>query len=89
MESVQRITEIVVEPRAEPLELPLQHASHDIWDKKYRLKTKDGDPVDADVDATLQRVARALADVEATPKLRTEWNEKFLHALRSGATVNW
>ena len=34
------------------MELPLQEASQDIWDKKYRLKTKDGQPIDTTVDAT-------------------------------------
>ena len=33
-------------------EVPLQPASLDIWDKKYRLKTKQGEPVDATVDDT-------------------------------------
>ena len=46
-------------------EIPLQPASQDIWDKKYRLKTKQGVPLDADIDGTYQRVARALADAIA------------------------
>ncbi|HEX7325281.1 MAG TPA: adenosylcobalamin-dependent ribonucleoside-diphosphate reductase [Rhodanobacteraceae bacterium] len=66
-------------------EVPLQPASLDIWDKKYRLKTKQGEPVDATVDDTWARVARALADVEATPELREHWHERFLWALRHGA----
>ena len=45
-------------------EIPLQPASQDIWDKKYRLKTKQGVALDADIDGTYQRVARALADAE-------------------------
>ena len=65
--------------------IPLQPASQDIWDKKYRLRTKAGEPVDIDVDGTWQRVARALSDVEATPELREQWNERFLWALRRGA----
>jgi len=65
--------------------IPLQPASHDIWDKKYRLKAKSGEPVDADVDGTYQRVAKALSDVEATEELRATWNERFLWALRRGA----
>src|SRR6478609_4410269 len=28
-------------------EIPMQPASTDIWDKKYRLKTKAGEPIDA------------------------------------------
>jgi ribonucleoside-diphosphate reductase alpha chain len=63
----------------------LQPASLDIWDKKYRLKTKQGEPVDVTVDDTWSRVARALADVEATPELREHWHERFLWALRHGA----
>jgi ribonucleoside-diphosphate reductase alpha chain len=67
------------------VEIALQPASQDIWDKKYRLKTKHGEPVDKSVDDTWQRVARALADVEATPELREHWHERFLWALRRGA----
>ena len=66
-------------------EIPLQPASFDIWDKKYRLKTKQGVAVDADIDASYQRIARALSDVEATPQLREHWRERFLWALRHGA----
>ena len=66
-------------------EIPLQPASQDIWDKKYRLKTKLGKPVDASVDDTYKRVARALSDVEATPEKREYWYERFLWALRRGA----
>ena len=54
-------------------EIPYQAASLDIWDKKYRLKTKDGRAVDQSMDETYQRVARALADVETTPEKRSEW----------------
>ncbi|MES2919779.1 MAG: adenosylcobalamin-dependent ribonucleoside-diphosphate reductase [Pseudomonadota bacterium] len=66
-------------------EIPYQAASLDIWDKKYRLKAKDGTPVDATLDATYERVARALADVEATPEARAHWNKRFLWALQHGA----
>jgi ribonucleoside-diphosphate reductase alpha chain len=63
----------------------MQPASADIWDKKYRLKTKAGEPVDADIDATYRRVARALADAEPTEELRRHWYERFVWALRRGA----
>jgi ribonucleoside-diphosphate reductase alpha chain len=66
-------------------DIPLQPASYDIWDKKYRLKTKQGDAVDTSIDATYQRVAAALAEVEGSPELRAFWNERFLWALRRGA----
>ncbi|WP_424683394.1 adenosylcobalamin-dependent ribonucleoside-diphosphate reductase [Frateuria sp. YIM B11624] len=65
--------------------IPLQPASYDIWDKKYRLRTKSGEPVDGTIDETWQRVARALSDVEATDEARTHWYERFLWALRRGA----
>jgi len=65
--------------------IPLQPAAVDIWDKKYRLKTKSGEPIDDTVDATFVRVARALADVEKDSESRGYWYERFLWALRSGA----
>lgn len=64
--------------------IPMQPVSLDIWDKKYRLKSKQGNNIDADIDASYSRVARALADVEIEEK-RAEWHEKFLWALRRGA----
>jgi ribonucleoside-diphosphate reductase alpha chain len=64
--------------------IPFQDASIDIWDKKYRLTSKDGTPVDKTMDDTYRRVARALADVER-PELREQWHERFLWALRKGA----
>ncbi len=66
-------------------DIPFQNASMDIWDKKYRLKTKDGTNLDRTVDDTLRRVARAVSEAEQTPEKREEWFEKFLWALRCGA----
>jgi ribonucleoside-diphosphate reductase alpha chain len=65
--------------------VPMQPASLDIWDKKYRLKTKQGEALDADIDGTYQRVARALADAETTAEKRAYWYERFVWALRRGA----
>ncbi len=76
---------IRIEELEQDVELPLQAASVDIWDKKYRLKSKAGEILDKTVDETWQRVARALAEVEATPELRRHWYERFLWALRNGA----
>ncbi len=67
-------------------DIPFQSASEDIWDKKYRLKTKDGSIIDMSIDDTYKRVAKALAEVETTEEKRELWNEKFLWALRHGAT---
>ncbi|MGM0477195.1 MAG: LAGLIDADG family homing endonuclease, partial [Pseudomonadota bacterium] len=75
-------------PKVVPTEvksIPIQPASEDIWDKKYRLKTKDEQIIDGSVDETYQRVARALAEVEETAEKQEEWYEKFLWALRHGA----
>ena len=65
-------------------EIPLQSASVDIWDKKYRLKSKSGDALDQDIDHTYQRIAKALAETEV-PERQQEWFEAFLWALRNGA----
>ena len=65
--------------------ITMQPASYDIWDKKYRLKTKKGDPVDATIDHTYQRVAKALADAEPSAEKQKYWYERFLWALRRGA----
>ena len=66
-------------------DITLQPASLDIWDKKYRLKTKTGQAVDADIDATYRRVAKALAEAEPTAELQQYWMERFTWALRRGA----
>ena len=75
---------VAIHTQARASDVPVQPASLDIWDKKYRLKAKDGTAIDRDVDETYQRVARALADSE-TADLREHWYERFLWALRRGA----
>ena len=65
-------------------EISLQPASLDIWDSKYRLKTKKGGVLDEDVHATYARVARTLAEVESG-HIREKWFESFLWALSHGA----
>ena len=67
------------------VDVPWQAASLDIWDKKYRLKTAHGEPVDEDIDATLSRVARALANQETDEAARRHYYEEFLWALERGA----
>lgn len=72
--------------KLEPMDvnsIPFQEASLDIWDKKYRLCAKDGQPIDRTMDETYQRVARAVADVERE-EVREHWYEQFLWALRKG-----
>ena len=65
-------------------DLPLQEASLSIWNTKYRLQTKSGDPVDKDIQGTYERVACALADVEDEAR-RDYWHERFVWALQRGA----
>jgi ribonucleoside-diphosphate reductase alpha chain len=67
------------------VEISLQPASADIWERKYQLKTASGEAVDRSIEDTYARVARALADIETTPEKREEWYGKFLWALQHGA----
>jgi ribonucleoside-diphosphate reductase alpha chain len=66
-------------------DIPFQDASLDIWDKKYRLKSKTGEIIDDTIDDTFKRVARALSDVEKSAEQKEQWYESFLWALRRGA----
>ena len=52
--------------------------SEQIWDMKYRLKDADGVALDATVEATWRRIARALAEGEAEPAV---WEARFYGAL--------
>ena len=65
-------------------EIPFQAASMDIWDTKYRLKTKDGSAIDGSIDETYQRVAKALSAVEKDQALQEQCYKDFLWALRQG-----
>ncbi len=49
-----------------------------IWDMKYRFKAADGAPIDATVEETWRRIARALAEVENDPD---HWEPVFFEAL--------
>ncbi len=66
-------------------EIPFQDASMDIWDTKYRLKTKEGAAIDGSIDETYQRVAKALAEVEKGKTRQEQCYKDFLWALRQGA----
>ncbi|MDH5632199.1 MAG: adenosylcobalamin-dependent ribonucleoside-diphosphate reductase [Gammaproteobacteria bacterium] len=75
----------VAQDVTERIDIDLQPASEDIWDKKYRLKTKTGEAVDEDIAGTYERVAQALSEVESTPAKQKEWHKKFVWALQNGA----
>jgi ribonucleoside-diphosphate reductase alpha chain len=49
-----------------------------IWDMKYRFKDAEGKPLDATVEDSWRRIARALASVE---KKADHWEDKFYSAL--------
>ena len=76
-------TAVQMEP-ASGSAIEYQEASVDIWDKKYRLKSKHGQIIDETMDDTYRRVARALAEVEDKAD-QEKWNEAFVWALRHGA----
>ena len=65
-------------------EISLQDASMDIWDTKYRLKTKDGEAIDGSIDDTYQRVAKAISGVEKSKAKQEQHYKEFLWALRQG-----
>lgn len=54
--------------------------SHAIWDQKYRLKSQEGEPIDASLADTFTRVAQSAASAE-TPSLRAYWGEEFARAM--------
>ncbi|AWV06245.1 NrdJa [Lysobacter maris] len=49
------------------------------------MKTKTGEAVDEDIDATYKRVAKALAEAEPGSEKQQYWYERFVWALRRGA----
>ena len=71
-------------------EVPLQATSVDIWQQKYCLRDQQGRPVDRDIEATYERVARAIAAVEA-PKYPSSAKlaraESMIMRRRSGPAI--
>ena len=65
--------------------VPVQAASLDIWDRKYRLRKSDGTAVDQSIADTFARVAQTLADAEESDAKRAHWYSEFLWALENGA----
>lgn len=82
--TADRLSSAIVSSLQSCAAVPMQPASLDIWEKKYRLTDRNGTPVDEKIDDTYQRVAQALASVES-PKYQVYWYEQFLWAMRHGA----
>ncbi len=57
----------------------LPQLSEQIWNRKYRFTTLDGQPVDKSIEDTWRRVAIALASGEAEPE---RWSERFYNVLQ-------
>jgi len=55
--------------------------SEHIWDSKYRLKAADGAPVEATLDDTWRRVAKAAAGPESD-ETRRQWEDRFFKILQ-------
>ena len=53
--------------------------SAEIWNAKYRFQS-NGNDGDADLQATWERVAAAIAEAESA-RARRRWREEFLDAL--------
>ena len=60
--------------------IPRSPIADQIWDMKYRLKDAGGTPVDASVEDTWRRAAKAAAACEK-PETRERWAEEFYGAL--------
>lgn len=73
-------------PSKELINIDLQPASKDIWEKKYQLKDNQGQNVDSCINDSFFRIAHALAAIEDTPEKQKLWEEKFIWALNHGAT---
>ena len=58
-----------------PFDMPL---AEEIWGAKYRFRSADAE--DADLSATLDRVAEAVARAEK-PSVRKQWRTRFREAL--------
>ena len=83
---VRPVCHRVASPIMIPHPFEIAPISRGIWDSKYRLRSADGIPVDADIDGTWWRVARAAARAEkGSAKVREQWAERF-HAVLNDFT---
>ncbi|MGE3917793.1 MAG: ribonucleotide reductase N-terminal alpha domain-containing protein, partial [Hyphomicrobiaceae bacterium] len=71
--------------RASREQSSLQPIAAHIWDSKYRQRSSDGTPLEATLDETWARVAKAAAAVEVRD--REVWERRFLDAMRDLALL--
>jgi ribonucleoside-diphosphate reductase alpha chain len=69
---------VAIETSGEYVVAQVAPVSQQIWDMKYRLKTRDGNPVDKSIADSWRRVAHALAAPEQDPE---HWEPRFYEAL--------
>ena len=62
---------------SEEINIPFQSVTEDIWDKKYRLKSKKGDFVDKDINETYGRVAKALRPAQGLQPRAEQLGQKL------------
>lgn len=70
------------------MDVEIQPACLESYQKKYQLKDNDGIPVDKNITDTYMRVARSLASLEelsCDESYSVPWYEKFFWALENGA----
>lgn len=67
------------------INIPLQPASEETYNSKYRLTDEFNNPVDKNIEDTYVRVARALSNVEVGKENRDKFYTDFLWALNNGA----
>ncbi len=78
MDTVTELSAVPFAARNVPAAERVAPISRQIWHDKYRHKTIDGTPLDAGIEDTWRRVARALAAVEQHPEA---WEQRFYRAL--------
>jgi ribonucleoside-diphosphate reductase alpha chain len=52
-----------------------------VFSDRYSLKDKKGNPIEKSPEEMWRRVAKGIAKVEKTAKLRKEWEDKFVQAM--------
>lgn len=62
--------------------MKLQGLSEKVFLDRYSLKDKKGKSIESTPDKMINRVSRAVSDVETTPKNKKRWQKEFSHAMQ-------